>query len=61
VEANSLANARNYVDQALTELSHAKAVSVPTSEPYGCSLHYAAPKIIGAAYGSTATRVWDRR
>ncbi len=44
VEANSLANARNYVDQALTELSQKKPVSVPTSEPYGCSLHYAAPK-----------------
>jgi peroxiredoxin len=44
VEANSLANAKNFVDQALTELSQGKAVSVATSEPYGCSLHYAAPK-----------------
>jgi peroxiredoxin len=43
VEANSLANAKSYVDQALTELSQNKPVSIPTSEPYGCSLHYAKP------------------
>jgi peroxiredoxin len=41
VEAASLAGAKNYVDQALTELSQNRPVSVPRTEPYGCSLHYA--------------------
>ena len=31
----------NYVDQALTELLAGKAVSVPESKPYGCSVKYA--------------------
>ena len=44
IEASSLAAAKNYVDQALTELSQNRPVSVPQTEPYGCSLHYAAPK-----------------
>ena len=44
VEAASLAGAKNYVEQALTELSQNRPVSVPRTEPYGCSLHYAPPK-----------------
>jgi len=34
----------NYVDQALTELLAGKAVSVPKTEPYGCSVKYAPQK-----------------
>ena len=44
IEAASLAGAKNYVDQALTELTSGKAVATPRTEPYGCSLHYAPPK-----------------
>jgi peroxiredoxin len=44
VETSSLAGARNYVDQALTELTSNRPVSLPQTEPYGCSLHYAAPR-----------------
>ena len=32
--------ATQYVRQALTELAAGKAVSVPTSEPYGCGIKY---------------------
>jgi peroxiredoxin len=32
--------AKNFVDQALTELSQGKPVSVTTSRPYGCSIKY---------------------
>ena len=35
-----LANAKQLVDQALTELFAGKPVSVPTSRPYGCSVKY---------------------
>jgi len=45
VEAASLAGATNYVDRALTELSQNRPVSVPRTEPYGCSLHYAPLKL----------------
>ena len=41
IEAASLAGAKNYVDQALTELTSGRPVSVSRTEPYGCSLHYA--------------------
>ena len=34
----------NYVDQALTELLAGKAVSVPKTKPYGCSVKYAPQK-----------------
>jgi len=34
----------NYVDQALTELLAGKTVSVPKTEPYGCSVKYAPQK-----------------
>jgi len=34
----------NYVDQALTELLAGKAVSVPKTAPYGCSVKYAPQK-----------------
>jgi peroxiredoxin len=37
-------NPLNYVDQALTELLAGKAVSVPKTEPYGCSVKYAPQK-----------------
>ncbi|WP_306599062.1 redoxin domain-containing protein [Geothrix sp. 21YS21S-2] len=37
----SLAVAKNYVAQALTEAMDGKPVSVPTSRPYGCSVKYA--------------------
>jgi len=30
----------NYVDQALTELTSGKAVSTPSTKPYGCSVKY---------------------
>lgn len=36
-----LDGATNYVRQALTELRAGKAVSVPRSRPYGCSVKYA--------------------
>jgi peroxiredoxin len=35
--------ATNYVTQAVNELAAGKPVSVPTSVPYGCSVHYGAP------------------
>ena len=41
IEAASLAGAKNYVDQALAELTSGRPVSVSRTEPYGCSLHYA--------------------
>ena len=44
IEAASLAGAKNYVDQALTELSAGKPVTISRTEPYGCSLHYAPAK-----------------
>jgi peroxiredoxin len=44
IEAASVAGAKNYVGQALTELTAGKPVSVARTEPYGCSLHYASPK-----------------
>lgn len=37
----SVAGAKNYVSQALTEAMAGKSVSVPTSRPYGCSVKYA--------------------
>jgi len=37
----SVAGAANYVSQALAEAMAGKAVSVPTSRPYGCSVKYA--------------------
>lgn len=37
----SLATAKNYVKAALEESMAGKAVSVPTSQPYGCSVKYA--------------------
>jgi hypothetical protein len=37
----SLAGAKNYVSQALTEATAGKPVSVPTSRAYGCSVKYA--------------------
>ncbi len=36
-----IAGARNHVLAALTEMKAGKAVSVPTSRPYGCSVKYA--------------------
>ena len=36
-----IASAQNYVSQALGEATAGKAVSVPTSRPYGCSVKYA--------------------
>jgi hypothetical protein len=44
IEAASLAGAKNYVDQALTELAAGTPVTTSRTEPYGCSLHYAPPK-----------------
>lgn len=35
--------ATNYVTQAVKEVVAGKPVSVPTSAPYGCSVHYGAP------------------
>jgi len=35
--------ATNYVTQAVNELVAGKPVSIPTSAPYGCSVHYGAP------------------
>ena len=31
----------NYVDKALTELTGGKEISIPNTEPYGCSVKYA--------------------
>jgi peroxiredoxin len=30
----------NYVDKALTELTTGKTISIPNTEPYGCSVKY---------------------
>jgi hypothetical protein len=35
-----IAGSKNYVNLALTELMSGKAVSVPVSRPYGCSVKY---------------------
>jgi hypothetical protein len=39
-DQEDLAKATQYVPQALAELKAGKPVSVPTSEPYGCSVKY---------------------
>lgn len=39
-DADDIAKATQYVPQALAELAAGKTVSVPTSEPYGCSVKY---------------------
>ncbi|HEV7490747.1 MAG TPA: redoxin domain-containing protein [Rhodanobacteraceae bacterium] len=39
-DKDDIPNATQYVRQALAELAAGKAVSVPTSEPYGCSVKY---------------------
>jgi peroxiredoxin len=39
-EKADIEKATQYVPQALAELSAGKPVSVPTSEPYGCSVKY---------------------
>jgi peroxiredoxin len=41
-EAASLAGAKNYVDTALAELLAGRAVTTPSSQPYGCEVHYKA-------------------
>lgn len=35
-----LKGAKNYVDNALTEIADGKTVSVPTSRPYGCTVKF---------------------
>jgi hypothetical protein len=35
-----IGRARNYLSQALGEAMEGKAVSTPTSRPYGCSVKY---------------------
>ncbi len=39
-DVEDIPKATQYVRQALAELAAGKAVSVPTSEPYGCSVKY---------------------
>lgn len=39
-DASDIPSSTQYVTQALAELKAGKAVSVPTSEPYGCSVKY---------------------
>ena len=39
-DVDDIPKATQYVRQALAELAAGKAVSVPTSEPYGCSVKY---------------------
>jgi|KBSSwiStaDraftv2_1062776.scaffolds.fasta_scaffold1114666_1 hypothetical protein len=39
-DEEDLAKATQYVPQALAELKSGKPVSVPTSQPYGCSVKY---------------------
>ena len=39
-DPSDVATATNYVRQALTEATAGKPVSVPTSQPYGCSVKY---------------------
>ncbi len=40
VDKDDLAKATQYVPQAIGEIKGGKTVSVPTSEPYGCSVKY---------------------
>jgi peroxiredoxin len=40
-DQSDLATAKNYVSEALTEAMAGKAVSTPTSRPYGCGIKYA--------------------
>ena len=40
-DQSDIATATNYVSQALEEAMAGKAVSTPTSRPYGCSVKYA--------------------
>ncbi|HEY0178238.1 MAG TPA: redoxin domain-containing protein [Dokdonella sp.] len=40
-DKDDLAHATQYVPQALAEIAAGKPVSVPVSEPYGCSVKYA--------------------
>jgi peroxiredoxin len=40
-DPESIAGATNYVSQALDESMAGKPVSVPTAQPYGCSVKYA--------------------
>ena len=40
VDKDDLAKATQYVPQVIGEIKSGKAVSVPTSEPYGCSVKY---------------------
>jgi hypothetical protein len=40
-DKDDIAKATQYVPQALGELAAGKPVSVPTAEPYGCSVEYA--------------------
>ena len=42
-DADDVAMATQYVPLALAALAAGKPVSVPTSEPYGCSVKYGAP------------------
>jgi len=39
-DKEDISKATQYVRQALAEIKDGKAVSVPTSEPYGCSVKY---------------------
>jgi len=39
-DVDDLSKATQYVPQALAELAAGKAVSVPTAQPYGCSVKY---------------------
>jgi peroxiredoxin len=39
-DKGDISKATQYVRQALAEIKEGKAVSVPTSEPYGCSVKY---------------------
>lgn len=39
-DADDLAKATQYVPQALAELAAGKPVSMPTAQPYGCSVKY---------------------
>jgi peroxiredoxin len=40
-DADDIASAHNYVSEALEEAMAGKAVSTPTTRPYGCSVKYA--------------------
>jgi peroxiredoxin len=40
-QAADLTTAKNYVEQALSEVTAGRPVSVPATVPYGCSIHYA--------------------